>query len=259
MLAELSVSDLGVIDEVTLLFDSGMTALTGETGAGKTMLVGAIGLLAGDRADPSVVRPGAEETTVQGRFVLDDDELVLTRVVPRSGRSRAYRDGHLITAADLTELANGLVDLHAQHGHVGLLTTASQRRALDRFAGVDLRELESARAALREAERMLEVLGGDASRATPRARVPPVPARRDRRRGAHRRGRGRSAPRRGVDPRRRRCPPCRSSRRRRVPQHRRRRTRSGRRRARGARWPSAVRADHRSAPLRRSGGRRRRR
>ena len=69
MLAELSVSDLGVIDGVTLLFDPGMTALTGETGAGKTMLVGAIGLLTGDRADPSLVRPGAEEATVQGRFV----------------------------------------------------------------------------------------------------------------------------------------------------------------------------------------------
>jgi DNA repair protein RecN (Recombination protein N) len=163
VLAELAVSDLGVIDGVTLLFDPGMTALTGETGAGKTMLVGAIGLLAGDRADASVVRPGAEEATVQGRFVVDDDEVVLTRVVPRAGRSRAYRDGHLITAGELTGLAGGLVDLHAQHGHVGLLTTASQRRALDRFAGVDLHELELARRALRDADKTLAELGGDAS------------------------------------------------------------------------------------------------
>ena len=145
MLAELAVRDLGVIDEVTLLLDPGMTALTGETGAGKTMLVGAIGLLAGDRADAAVVRPGADEATVQGRFVVDGDEVVLTRVVPRTGRSRAYRDGRLITAAELTELAAGLVDLHGQHAHVGLLTTASQRRALDRFAGVDLHDLEAAR------------------------------------------------------------------------------------------------------------------
>ena len=82
VLAELAVSDLGVIEGVALVLDPGMTALTGETGAGKTMLVGAIGLLAGDRADPSVVRPGADEATVQGRFVLDDEEVVLTRVVP---------------------------------------------------------------------------------------------------------------------------------------------------------------------------------
>jgi DNA repair protein RecN (Recombination protein N) len=163
VLAELAVSDLGVIDGVTLLFDPGMTALTGETGAGKTMLVGAIGLLAGDRADASVVRPGADEATVQGRFVVDGDEVVLTRVVPRTGRSRAYRDGRLITAGELTELAATLVDLHAQHAAVGLLNTAGQRRALDRFAGVDLTDLEAARAAVRAAEEILDGLGGDAT------------------------------------------------------------------------------------------------
>jgi DNA repair protein RecN (Recombination protein N) len=163
VLAELAVSDLGVIDGVTLLFDPGMTALTGETGAGKTMLVGAIGLLTGDRADASVVRPGADEATVQGRFVVDGDELVLTRVVPRTGRSRAYRDGRLVTAAELAELAAGLVDLHGQHAHVGLLTTGSQRRALDRYAGVDLHELETARTARRAADETLVELGGDAA------------------------------------------------------------------------------------------------
>lgn len=161
MLAELAVRDLGVIDEVVLVLDPGMTALTGETGAGKTMLVGAIGLLAGDRADPSIVRPGAREATVQGRFLMDDDELVLTRVVPRDGRSRAYRDGRLITAGELADLAATLVDLHGQHSHVGLLTTASQRHALDRFGGVDLTPLEAAREAVRDAERSLDELGGD--------------------------------------------------------------------------------------------------
>jgi DNA repair protein RecN (Recombination protein N) len=162
VLAELAVSDLGVIEGVALVLDPGMTALTGETGAGKTMLVGAIGLLAGDRADPALVRPGAEEATVQGRFVVDDDEVVLTRVVPRHGRSRAYRDGRLITAGELAELAATLVDLHGQHAHVGLLTTASQRRALDRFAGIDLTALEASRAAVRGADAALQALGGDA-------------------------------------------------------------------------------------------------
>ena len=92
----------------------------------------------------------------------DDDEIVLTRVVPRNGRSRAYRDGQLVTAAELAELAASLVDLHGQHSHVGLLTTASQRRALDRFASVDLTDLEAARAAVRAAAAVLEGLGGDA-------------------------------------------------------------------------------------------------
>lgn len=161
MLAELAVSDLGVIEDLTLLLDPGMTALTGETGAGKTMLVGAIGLLAGDRADPSAVRPGAQEATVQGRFVADGAEVVLTRVVSAAGRSRAYRNGKLVTAAELAEQAAGLVDLHGQHSHVGLLATASQRGALDRFAGVDLSPLEEARSALRRATEVLGASGGD--------------------------------------------------------------------------------------------------
>jgi DNA repair protein RecN (Recombination protein N) len=162
MLAELIVRDLGVIEDVSLLLGPGMTALTGETGAGKTMLLGAIALLAGGRADPSVVRPGAAEAVVEGRFVVGDDEVVLTRIVPRDGRSRAYRDGRPLSATDLAQQAAGLVDLHGQHSHVGLLTGPSQRRALDRFARVDLAPLEAARLAVRTAEAELEGLGGDA-------------------------------------------------------------------------------------------------
>lgn len=162
VLAELAVANLGVIEDLSLVLDPGMTALTGETGAGKTMLVGAIGLLTGDRADPGIVRPGASEATVQGRFLVGDGEVVLTRVVPRDGRSRAYRDGRLVTAGELAELAAELVELHAQHAHVGLLTTAAQRAALDAWAGVDPTPLAGARAAERAAVAALAELGGDA-------------------------------------------------------------------------------------------------
>lgn len=155
------MADLGVIDDVSLVLDPGMTALTGETGAGKTMLVGAIGLLAGERADPSMVRPGATEATVQGRFVVDDEEVVLTRVVPRHGRSRAYRNGRLITAGELAEVAADLVEMHGQHTHLGLLSSASQRHALDQWARTDLGPLVLARATLRDADQRLAALGGD--------------------------------------------------------------------------------------------------
>ena len=102
MLVELAVRDLGVIDELRLIVGPGMTALTGETGAGKTMLVEAIALLVGGRADSVLVRPGAEEATVEGRFALDDDdEVVLTRQIPAQGRSRAYVNGRMATAAVL--------------------------------------------------------------------------------------------------------------------------------------------------------------
>ena len=162
MLSELHVRDLGVIEELTLLLDEGMTALTGETGAGKTLLVEAIELLVGGRADPVLVRPGATEARVEGRFTTADGEVVLARAVPRDGRSRAYVDGRLATAAELVELGRELVDLHGQHAHQSLLATRAQRAALDLFGAVDLRPLDEARARVAAVDRALAALGGDA-------------------------------------------------------------------------------------------------
>jgi len=162
-LVELAVTDLGIIDRLALVLGPGTTALTGETGAGKTMVVGAIDLLLGGRADPAAVRAGAAEAVVEGRFATDDgEELVLSRVVPADGRSRAYVDGRMVTAAGLAEVATGLVDLHGQHAHQQLLTTATQREALDRYGKVDLAPLEAARAERRELEAELAGMGGDA-------------------------------------------------------------------------------------------------
>ncbi|MDQ4069549.1 MAG: AAA family ATPase, partial [Actinomycetota bacterium] len=164
MLAELHVRDLGVIADLHLLLGPGMTALTGETGAGKTLVVEAIELLVGGRADPVLVRPGAEEALVEGRFVTasGEDEIVLARVVPRHGRSRAYVNGRLATAAELAERGRGLVDLHGQHAHQSLLSPRLQRSALDHFAGVDLAALVQARDRVRAIDGALAALGGDA-------------------------------------------------------------------------------------------------
>jgi DNA repair protein RecN (Recombination protein N) len=163
MLTELRLRSWGLIDDLSLVLGPGMTALTGETGAGKTMVVGALSVLAGARADGVLVRAGADEASVEGRFVDGDDEIVLGRSVPRTGRSRAYLDGRLATATALAESAAQLVELHAQHGHVALLTTAAQRDALDRFAGIDLEPLRAARARVKAAEATLTGLGGDAA------------------------------------------------------------------------------------------------
>ena len=162
MLAELHVRDLGVITDLHLVLGEGMTALTGETGAGKTLLVEAIELLMGERADAVVVRAGAEEARVEGRFVAGADEVVVARVVPRTGRSRAYLDGRLATAGELAELGRGLVDLHGQHAHQSLLSPKVQRAALDRFAKVDLAPLADARRRLQEVDDAVAALGGDA-------------------------------------------------------------------------------------------------
>jgi DNA repair protein RecN (Recombination protein N) len=193
MLAELHVRDLGVISDLSLVLAPGMTALTGETGAGKTLVVEAIELLAGGKADPLVVRPGATEAVVEGRFTTvpagagsgdagsgdagsgdagadaagadaagADEELILGRAIPAAGRSRAYLNGHMATAGALAETTAGLVDLHGQHAHQSLLTPAAQRDCLDAYGRIELGPLEAARAHRRQLERDLEALGGDA-------------------------------------------------------------------------------------------------
>ncbi len=161
MLVELAVADLGVIDQVTLDLPGGLIALTGETGAGKTLLVDAINLLMGGRADPGLVRSGATEATVDGRFEVDGEEYVLTRVIPSDGRSRAYINSRPATASALTDLGHRLVDLHGQHAHQSLLGVAAQREALDQFGRVDLTRLELARKRMADIEAALQELGGD--------------------------------------------------------------------------------------------------
>ena len=109
MLTELHIEALGVIERLDLTLGTGMTAVTGETGAGKTMLVEALELLVGGRADSGIVRPGAIEARIDGRFVLGDEEVVLTRVVPADGRSRAYVDGRPISSSSSLATSDGSV------------------------------------------------------------------------------------------------------------------------------------------------------
>jgi len=161
VLIELRVRDLGVIESVSLDLGSGMTALTGETGAGKTLLVDALELLVGGRADPSLVRPGATEALVEGRFTLDDEEVILARAVPAQGRSRAWIDGRMAPVSALAEAGARLLELHGQHSQQSLLDATAQRRALDAFAGTDLGPLTEARARRRALQAELDALGGD--------------------------------------------------------------------------------------------------
>jgi DNA repair protein RecN (Recombination protein N) len=165
MLAELRVTELGVIADLTVLLGPGMIALTGETGTGKTLVVEAIELLLGGRADPVLVRPGATEAVVEGRFTCadDGDDVVVTRIVPAAGRSRAYVNGRMAPLAALTEVAGSLVDLHGQHSHQSLLSGPSQRASLDAFAHVDLDPMAHARRRIREAVESLASFGGDAA------------------------------------------------------------------------------------------------
>jgi DNA repair protein RecN (Recombination protein N) len=161
VLTDLRVRNLGVIDDLTVRFGPGMTALTGETGAGKTLLVEALQLVLGGRPAPGLVRAGAEEAMVEARFESGGTEVVLARSVPAAGRSRAWVDGRMVPVAALAEAGAALVDIHGQHDHQSLLSATAQRRALDEFAGADLEPRRLARRRLAEIDRALAELGGD--------------------------------------------------------------------------------------------------
>ncbi|MGZ6898870.1 MAG: DNA repair protein RecN [Acidimicrobiia bacterium] len=167
MLVELRIADLGIIPQLHLLVGPGLTAISGETGAGKTLITGALALLGGERAESGLVREGASEARVEGRFeTADGTEVVLARVIPREGRSRAYVDGRLATATELAARGVELLDLHAQHAYQALLSPQAQRRILDGFAGERaeraLAAYRLARGELAAAEAELDALGGDA-------------------------------------------------------------------------------------------------
>ena len=155
MIEELVIRDLGVIAEATLPLGPGFTAVTGETGAGKTMVVTALGLLLGQRADPGLVRQGQSQSWVEGRWLipadgtvatrvrdaggdLDGPELILSRSVSAEGRSRAVVGGRSAPAGVLSDLGGDLVVVHGQSDQVRLRSAVAQAAALDRFAGPTL-------------------------------------------------------------------------------------------------------------------------
>ncbi|MCL4079132.1 DNA repair protein RecN [Coriobacteriia bacterium Es71-Z0120] len=162
MLLELHVKDLALVEEVWLEFGPGLTALTGETGAGKTVLVGALKLLLGERADATAVREGASEALVEGRFLVGSEEHVVKRRIGRDGRSRCLVDGEMATVGALAELLGDVVDLHGQHEHQSLISPARHAAFLDRYLGEAAEEaLAAYRRAFderRDAERALEEL-----------------------------------------------------------------------------------------------------
>jgi DNA repair protein RecN (Recombination protein N) len=157
MLEEVRITGLGVIDDAVLELSPGFTVVTGETGAGKTMVVTGLGLLFGGRADPARVRPGAQRAVVEGRLTIDvdgkvarqvdeaggelDDDgaaLVISRSVSAEGRSRAHAGGRSVPVSLLTYLADDLVAVHGQSDQQQLLRPGRQREALDSYAGAEL-------------------------------------------------------------------------------------------------------------------------
>ena len=157
MLVNLQVRDFAIVDRIEVEFEPGMTVLTGETGAGKSILVDALGLVLGDRGGGKLVRSGAKRAEFSADFdvsalprarawleeqALDEDnQCLLRRVVSSDGRSRAFINGNAVPVQQLKTLGEMLIDIHGQHFHQSLGRRAVQRDLLDHYAGLQaLRE-----------------------------------------------------------------------------------------------------------------------
>src|SRR5688500_10665913 len=150
MLRHLAIKDFAVVRSAELEFGPGMTVISGETGAGKSLLVDALGFLSGLRADSGVVRHGAERADLSAEFALeptapalawlaeneldDDGHCQLRRVIRADGGSRAWINGRSVTLSQLSDLASRLVEIHGQHEHQALLSKPSQLALLDAYA-----------------------------------------------------------------------------------------------------------------------------
>ena len=158
MIEQILIRDLGVISEATLDLGPGLTVLTGETGAGKTMVLNALGLLLGARSDASAIRKGQEQAFVEGRWLLpkdalkritesgieiEDGELLVSRSISSEGRSKATVSGRSTPVGVLTEIGEHLVVVHGQSDQIRLKSASAQREALDQFAGTSLAKLLS--------------------------------------------------------------------------------------------------------------------
>lgn len=158
MIETISIENLGVIAQAELPLGPGLTALTGETGAGKTMVLTSLKLLLGSKADPAIVRAGTKRCVVEGAFALEqddkciqiaqeagceieDDLLLASRVVPATGRSRAHLGGRAVPASVLGQVGSRLVSIHGQADQLRLRTAAAQRRALDAVGGSEHEQL----------------------------------------------------------------------------------------------------------------------
>ena len=156
MIEQINIRDLGVISEAQLDLGPGLTVLTGETGAGKTMVLNALGLLLGSRSDASAIRKGQEQAFVEGRWLLpkdaldritasgveiEDGELLVSRSISSEGRSKATVSGRSVPVGVLAEVGEHLVVVHGQSDQIRLKSASAQREALDQFAGAALAEL----------------------------------------------------------------------------------------------------------------------
>jgi len=161
MLQELSIKNFAIIENLQVSFDEGMTVLTGETGAGKSIIIDAVGLLAGGRGSHDLIRYGENKTVIQGLFSIPEnaktaavleaygieaegDQILLQRELSRNGKNISRVNGTIVTVATLREVGETLIDIHGQNEHQELMDPQKHIDLLDQFAGNELKEFKTA-------------------------------------------------------------------------------------------------------------------
>ena len=181
MLEDLTIKDFAIIDQITIEFSKGFTVLSGETGAGKSILIGALSFLLGGKAEVSQIRSGSGEASVSGTFLLDNPDpemkswltehgieaennrVLLRRFIRLNGKSGAWIGSVPATRSDLAEFSAFLIDIHGQHEHQSLMKVSEHRKFLDSRAGItdEVRAFTSLYTSLIEKRRILEQLNSD--------------------------------------------------------------------------------------------------
>ena len=135
MLTRLTIQNYALIENLDIEFPSGLVIITGETGAGKSIMLGALSLLLGGKGDVSALKDSSRNCVVEGEFETDGEPLILRRVISPAGRTRNFINDEPATLAALTEISSTIVDIHAQHQHLLLTDESYQMKVLDYFAG----------------------------------------------------------------------------------------------------------------------------
>lgn len=158
MLSSLTVKNIALVEEITIDFEEGFNVLSGETGAGKSIIIGALSFLLGDKSSADIIRKGADDASVAGTFIvknaealkwlsdagidIEENSVLVRRILKQSGRSSAWINGTPVTRNDLVEFTSFLVDIHGQHDHQSLFKVSEHRRFLDTFAGLEAEVVE---------------------------------------------------------------------------------------------------------------------
>ena len=157
-LDEITIRSIGVIEDATLEISPGLTVLTGETGAGKTMILSALNLILGGKSDSALVRVGSDRLVASARFsiadqqvshfedsglLIEDGQVVITRTINRDGKSKVSANGISVPVSILSQISEHLVEVHAQAANINITKSSSQRELLDRFGGVEIHNVLS--------------------------------------------------------------------------------------------------------------------